>query len=52
MTKFFHDYLVTTTNVYPTNHIDHLIDRVIIEAQLGGTDILRHIDGSSIRTKQ
>ena len=32
--------------------IDHLVDRVIVEAQFGGTDILGHIDRRAIRAEQ
>ena len=34
------------------HHIDHLIDGIVAETQLGRTDVLRHVDRSTVRTKQ
>ena len=33
-------------------HIDHLVDRVVLETHLSSTDILGHIDTGTIATKQ
>ena len=35
-----------------TNDIHHLVDRVVLEAQFGGTDILGHIYGCAVGTKK
>ena len=35
-----------------TDHIHHLIDRIVLEAKLRRTDILGHIDRSTVRTEQ
>ena len=33
-------------------HIDHFVDRIVIETQFGSSDILCHVDGSSVGTEQ
>ena len=33
-------------------HIDHLVDRIVLEAELGGTDILGHIDGGAVGAEE
>ena len=33
-------------------HINHLVDRIILKTQFGCSDILGHIDGCTILTKQ
>ena len=33
-------------------HINHLVDGIICKAEFSGTDILRHVDGGTIRTQQ
>ena len=35
-----------------TNDIDHLVDGVVLVAQLGGTDILGHIDRRAVGAEQ
>ena len=32
--------------------IDHLVDGIVLKAQFGSTDILRHIDAGAILTEQ
>ena len=34
------------------HHIDHLVDGEVLEAKLGCSDILGHVDGSAVRTEQ
>ena len=34
------------------HHVYHLVDRIILETHLGGTDILSHIHRSAVRTEQ
>ena len=38
--------------LFVADHIDHLIDGIVLESQFGGTDILRHIDRCTVRTEQ
>ena len=38
--------------LFVADHIDHLIDGVVLEPQLGSTYILRHIDRCAVRTEQ
>ena len=33
-------------------HIDHFVDRIVVETQFGSSDILCHVDGSSVGTEQ
>ena len=35
-----------------THHIDHGVDGIIIETELGGADILRHVDRRAIGAQQ
>ncbi len=34
------------------HHVDHLVDGIVTETKLGRTDVLRHVDRSSVGTKQ
>ena len=34
------------------DHVDHLVDRIVLIAQLGGAYILRHVDRSTVGTQQ
>jgi len=35
-----------------TYYVDHLVDREVLEAEIGSTDVLSHIDRSAVRTEQ
>ena len=35
-----------------TYYVDHLVDREILEAEVGSTDVLSHINRSAVRTEQ
>ena len=38
--------------LFVTHHVDHLINRIILKTQFGRSDILRHIDRSTIGAKE
>ena len=38
--------------LFVTYHINHLVDRIILEAQLGSTDVLCHVYRSTVTTEQ
>ena len=35
-----------------TYYVNHLVDREVLEAEIGSTDVLSHINRSSVRTEQ
>ena len=35
-----------------TYYVDHLVDREILETEVGSTDVLSHINRSAVRTEQ
>ena len=38
--------------LFVSYHINHFIDRIVSETQFGSSDILCHVDGSSVGTEQ
>ena len=34
------------------HHVDHLVDGVVLEAELGGTDVLSHVYRCAVATEQ
>ena len=35
-----------------TYYVNHLVDREVLETEVGSTDVLSHVDRSAVRTEQ